>query len=341
VQGVELADRKSRLRGRTLRWALSVLGILIFGVILYNGGVEALGRVAQVNLWYLAWAFVAAASAAYVTSLRWGLIVEALEGSTGRSKLRYFYYVMMGKISSTFVSQYVGDYGVRPLALKASGATSMGRAVYSVLLDRFFDLMLSLLLLVPVSLYLAEVVSIEIFWMLVVVFLGGYWTVIAKNHHLVSGLLGVVATGVRGLGRRMTTGARLVDRVATTVDGARAGFEQVGSRCINLANVVTLCRYVAMAMRAYFVALALGLTIPFWLIFLAVGLVRFALLFAVAPGRLGVLEVGWYGVLALGGVPTTSIVPFLIGLRVYGLVFDAILVLAAHLAVSLRANRLG
>lgn len=85
--------------------------------------------------------------------------------------------------------------------------------------------------------------------------------------------------------------------------------------------------------------LALGLSIPFWLVFLAVGLVRSNLLFAIAPGRLGVLEVGWFGVLALGGVENAAIVPFLIGLRVYGLVFNAILALAAHLAVTLRGSK--
>jgi uncharacterized membrane protein YbhN (UPF0104 family) len=90
-----------------------------------------------------------------------------------------------------------------------------------------------------------------------------------------------------------------------------------------------------MALRAYFISLALNLPIPFWLTFLAVGLVRFTLLLAVAPARLGVLEVGWYGVLALGGMESSTIIPFLIGLRVYGLVFNAALALATHLAVTL------
>lgn len=328
-----------KLGGKTYRRVLSALGILIFAAILYYGGMEALRRVARVNLWYLVWAFVGAAMAALVTSLRWGLIVDALEGSSARSRLSYFYYVMMGKISSTFVSQYVGDYGVRPLALKASGATSMGRAFYSVLLDRVFDLMLSLLFLVPGSLYLAGVVSPQVFGVLVVVFVGGYWALMARNHHLVSDLMGLVASAARGLSRRIKVGQGLLDRVATMVEGARMGFEQVGRRCINAANLLTLGRYLAMAVRAYFIALALGLSIPFWLIFLAVGLVRFTLLFAIAPGRLGVLEVGWFGVLALGGVDSAAIVPFLIGLRVYGLVFNAILALAAHLAVTLRASK--
>ena len=339
MPGVDSQTAWGKLGSKTYRRILSALGVLIFGAILYYGGVEALRRVASVNLWYLACAFVGAGLAAVVTSLRWGLIVDALEGPSARSRLHYFYYVMMGKISSTFVSQYVGDYGVRPLALKASGATSMGRAFYSVLLDRVFDLMLSLLFLVPGSLYLAGVVSAEVFGVLVVVFVGGYWAVMARNHHLVADLLGMVAGVVRGLGRRTTVGKGLLDRVATIVEGARTGFEQVGRRCINAANLLTLCRYLAMAVRAYFVALALGLSIPFWLVFLAVGLVRFTLLFAIAPGRLGVLEVGWFGVLVLGGVDSAAIVPFLIGLRVYGLVFNAILALAAHLAVTLRANK--
>lgn len=123
--------------------------------------------------------------------------------------------------------------------------------------------------------------------------------------------------------------------MASVLEGARVGFQQVGRRCINAANVLTLGRYLAMAARACLVAVALDLSVPFWLIFLAVGLVRFTLLFAVAPGRLGVLEVGWYGVLALGGVGSATIIPFLIGLRVYSLVFNAVLALGAHVAVTL------
>lgn len=111
--------------GEIYRRILAVLGILTFGAIVCYGGVEALRQVAQVNPLYLVCAFIAAGLAAVVTSLRWGMIVDALEGRRAHTRLEYFYYVMMGKLSSTFVSQYVGDYGVRPLALRASGNTSM------------------------------------------------------------------------------------------------------------------------------------------------------------------------------------------------------------------------
>jgi uncharacterized protein (TIRG00374 family) len=325
----------ARFGGKTYRWILSALGVLIFGAILYFGGVEALRQVARVDLVYLACGFVAAGLAAFLTSVRWGLIVEALEGGTGRTRLQYFYYVMMGKMSSTFVSQYVGDYGVRPLALKASGDTSMGRAFYSVLLDRFFDLFLSLLFLVPGVLYLAGLITPEVLALLVIFFVVAYWATIARNHQVVSSLLASAAGVVHGLGSKAPVLRGALARVASTLEGAGTGFDQVGRRCMTSANLLTLGRYVAMAARAYFIALALNLSIPFWLAFLAVGLVRFTLLFAVAPGRLGVLEVGWYGVLALGGLATSTIIPFLIGLRIYGLVFNAVLALGAHVAVTL------
>jgi uncharacterized protein (TIRG00374 family) len=341
VQGVESQAGWGKLGGKVYRRIVSVLGVLIFGAILYYGGLEALRRVARIDLRYLACAFVGAALAAFVTSLRWGLIVDALEGSAAGSRLHYFYYVMMGKLSSTFVSQYVGDYGVRPLALKASGKTTVGRAVYSVFLDRLFDLILSLLFLVPGLLFLGRVVSAEVLSALILLSVGTYWVVSGRNRWLLPRLVGAAVDALRGRGTALPLVGPLIGKVVRTLDGASEGLEQVSEKCINSANVLTMFRYLGMAVRAYFVALALGLSIPFWLIFLAVGLVRFTLLFAVAPGRLGVLEVGWYGVLALGGVAASSIVPFLIGLRVYGLVFNAIMALAAHLAVSLRSNRAG
>ena len=328
-----------KLGGKTYRRILSIVGILIFLAILYYGGVEALRQVAQVNPLYLVCAFVTTGLAAFVTSVRWGLIVDALEGRAAATPLHYFYYVMMGKISSIFVSQYVGDYGVRPLALKASSDTSMGRALYSVLLDRFFDLILSLLFLVPGLLYLGGFISPQALALSVVLLVGGYWVLIARNHHAVSSLLGVAAGAANRASGKAPIVKGALGRVAPTLEGARAGFEQVGQKCITVANVLTLCRYLMMALRAYFITLALGLSIPFGLIFVAVGLVRFTLLFAVAPARLGVLEVGWYGVFALGGVDRSAIIPLLIGLRVYGLVFNAVLALATHLAVTLRPRK--
>jgi uncharacterized protein (TIRG00374 family) len=328
-----------KLSGKTYRRVLSILGVLIFGAILYYGGMEALRRLARVNLLYLGCAFVSAGLAAFVTSARWGLIVDSLEGSARRSRLQYFYYVMMGKISSTFVSQYVGDYGVRPLALKASGSASMGHAFYSVLLDRMFDLALSLLFLGPGLLYIGGLISPEVVMVLVLLLVGGYWVVSARNHHLLSDLMAVAVRALGGIGSSIPLLGGVFGKLASTLEGARAGFEEVGRRCITTANVLTLGRYLAMAMRAYFIAVALNLSIPFWLIFLAVGLVRFTLLLAVAPGRLGVLEVGWYGILALGGIQSSTIIPFLLGLRLYGLVFNAVLALVAHLAMMFGSGK--
>jgi uncharacterized protein (TIRG00374 family) len=325
-----------KLGSKTYGRILSILGIVVFLAILYYGGVEALRQVAQVDPLYLVCAFATTGLAALATSVRWGLIVDALEGHRAATPLHYFYYVMMGKISSTFVSQYVGDYGVRPLALKASSNTSMGRAVYSVLLDRFFDLILSLLFLVPGLLYLGGFVSPQTLALSVVLLLGGYWAVIARNHRAVSSLLGAAAAVTNRVSIRTPVLKGALGRVGSTLEGARAGFEQVGQKCMTAANVLTLFRYLLMVLRAYFLALALGLSIPIGLVFVAVGLVRFTLLLAVAPGRLGVLEVGWYGILAVGGVDTSAIIPLLIALRVYGLVFNAVLALATHLVVTLR-----
>jgi len=317
------------------RSILSILGILMFGAILYCGGVEALRQVAEADLFYLGCAFVAAGVGAFLTSVRWGLIVDSLEGRVVHSRLRYFYYVMMGKVSSLFVSQYVGDYAVRPLALTASSSTDFGTAFYSVLLDRLFDLVLSLLFLVPALLYLASIVSEEMMILLIAGVVAVYWLISARNHRILTDSLAAVIGAVERWKAKAPFMESTIERVVEMMEGGRKGLAEVGRKCITAANLLTFGRYLAMALRAYLICLALHLTIPFWVVFLAVGLVRFSLLLAVAPGRLGVLEVGWYGVLALGGVGSATIIPFLIGLRVYSLVFNAVLALGAHVAVTL------
>ncbi len=335
MQGVDSWGRMVKLSGKASKRILSILGILIFGAIVYYGGVEVLRQVAQVNLFYLGWAFVAAGSAAFLTSMRWGLIVNSLEGRVVGSRLHYFHYVMMGKISSLFVSQYLGDYGVRPLALRASGTTTLGRAFYSVLLDRLFDLILSLLLVLPTLLYLVKIISADVLMLLIVIVLGSYWAISARNYRVLADCLSAIIRAIRRGRERIPLVAKTIERGAQTLEGARKGLEDLGQRCITSANFLTFGRYLAMALRAYFISLALNLAMPFWVVFLSVGIVRFSLLFAVAPGRLGVLEVGWYGVLALAGMESSTIIPFLIGLRVYGFLFNAMLALLTHTAVIL------
>ena len=339
MQGVAEADRKNSLRRRSLRWALSVLGVLIFGAILYYGGVEALTVVARPNVLYLLYAFAFSASADVLTSLRWGGIVNALEGKVVQSRLSYLYYVMLGKLSSVFVSQYVGDYGARPLALRASSGTSLSKGFYSVLLDRLFDLILSLLFVVPAVLCFLNVVPPYLAVPVSLVVVAAYWTVGAKNYRLLTASLGGIVHVIKRRKVWRPVPANVTAKLVEVLLSAKKGLEHIGPRGILRANLLTFGRYTAMALRAYFISTALNLAIPFWMLFLGVGIVRFTLLFAVAPGRLGAPEVGWYGLLVLGGVESGAIIPFLIGLRVYGLVFNAILALAAHLAVTLRGNK--
>jgi len=341
VQGVERADRVGRVRGRTLRWALSVLGILIFGAILYYGGAEALTVVARANPLYLLCAFVVTLIAAVLTSLRWGEIVNALEDKVVQSRLSYLYYVMLGKMSSMFVSQYVGDYGARPLALKASSGTALGKGFYSVLLDRLFDLILSLLFVGPAVLCFLKLIPPHSVVPVSVVVAAVYWAASAKNYRLLTACLGGIVHVIERKRVWRPVPANLTARLVETLLGAKQGLEDIGPRGILGANLLTFGRYVAMALRAYFISSALDLALPFWVVFLGVGIVRFTLLFAVAPGRLGVLEVGWYGLLALAGLESSTVIPFLIGLRVYGFLFNAVLSLGTHLAVMVIPHRTG
>ena len=131
----------------------------------------------------------------------------------------------------------------------------------------------------------------------------------------------------------------LTQKLVETLLAAKQGLEDIGPRGILRANLLTFGRYVAMAVRAYLISVALNLSLPFWLVFVGLGIVRFTLVFAFAPGRLGAMEVGWYGLLALAGLDSSIVIPFLIGLRVYGFLFNAVLSLGTHLAVMAVPHR--
>ena len=73
--------------------------------------------------------------------------------------------------------------------------------------------------------------------------------------------------------------------------------------------------------RLVWIADALSLKIPWpWLV-LGLPIAQLSLLLTLTPGALGTFELGWYGVLALGGVKSETILAFLIGRRLYTAAF--------------------
>lgn len=312
-----------------------VAGILVFGVVLYWGGADALKRVVGANPVYLGCVFTATGLITFLGSLRWGVIVNSMEGRKVCSRRYFYYYQIVGKAVGLFASRNVGDLGARPLAMKMSGSLPLGKALYSSFVDKMFDFWLLFLLVIPVLLYLSKLVALNVYLALLLIFVTlGSIVGASKYESLLNFFLRLVETSMRRIATLPVLGGIVSKRILKRLEHVRGRFGGE-NKIAAQAQLLTLLKYVFMIFRAYGISMALNLNIPLGAMFVAMPIVQASALLSVTLGGLGIQELGWYGALALAGVENSRIVVFLIGQRAY--VFLSILILAvlSHTTVLL------
>lgn len=323
------ADRARQKRNRILSWIINLAGILIFGLILYLGGVQAWQQILEGD-----WRYVLAALAAtilwnLVAAYRWSLIATEVVGRR-ICPYRYFYtYQMIGMLIGQVVPITVGMLGGRPAALSLSQEVSLRRSALSVFLDKLFDLILALLLVVPVALHLVGWIERPLAFGIMGSLVVGGILALAWYYERAIQLLGRLGsrlaqplTGVPVIGRR------LISRLPKQLD--RLSSETfLRNRLAVQCFLLTLVLYGLLSARLFFIGQALRLDIPWYLLAMGVAVTQLALVFSVTPGSMGFLEGGWAAVLSVSGLTLEQFATFVIGRRAYVLVFTLIGTLSA------------
>ncbi len=319
-------------RNRVLSWGINLAGLLVLVLILYLGGVEAWRQILGGDWRYVLAAFAVTLLWNLVAACRWALITTQVMGAADRCPYRYYFtYHMIGMVTGQVVPVSVGMLGGRPAALSLSRGGSVRRALLSVLLDKLFDLLLALLLVVPVAFYLVG-------WLDLAPALGAMGGLVAVGAVLLGWqyerairLVGRVASRLaRPLTHVPVIGRKLVRRLPQQLDRL-AGETFLPNRPAVQAFLLTLVMYGLLAARLYYISQALRLDIPWHLLLMGVCVTQLTLVFSVTPGSLGFLEGGWGAVLSLGGVALDQFTVFVLGRRAYVLVFtlvDALLAFA-------------
>jgi len=311
-------------RNRILSWLINLAGLLIFGLILYLGGVEAWQQILDGDWRYVLAALAVTLAWNVVATYRWSLLANQLFGYEVCAFRYYFTYQMIGMIIGQVVPITVGMLGGRPVALSLSQQVSLKRSALSVVLDKLFDLILALLLSVPVALYLIGWIERP----LAFGFMGGVVLVtvllIAWQYERVFQLVGRVGAQLaRPLARVPVIGRRLSQRLPQQLDRL-SGDALVHNSTAVQAFLLTLVMYALLSARLFFIGQALQLDIPWYLLTMGVAITQLAVIFAITPGSLGFLEGGWAAVLGLAGLSLDQFTTFVIGRRAYVLVFTLI-----------------
>jgi uncharacterized protein (TIRG00374 family) len=324
------AERSQQKKRKLLAWIINLAGVLVFALILYLGGVEVWQQILQSDLRYVLAGLVATLLWNLIAAYRWHLIADAVtEGNPGGSFRYYFTYHMIGMTTGQLVPIGVGLLGGRAAALSLSGAVSPRRAVLSVVLDKFFDLILAVLLVIPIACYLVH-------WMSLPVALGSMGAVVIIGAVLIGWqyegtmrwLARMASRLSRPLARLPVVGQRLMSRLPQQMERLTTESFVTNRKALRLFGL-TLILYTLLCVRLILLTEALRLEIPWYLLVMGVAVTQLTLIFAITPGSLGFLEGGWAAVFALGGQTLDEFTVFVIGRRAFVLVYTLICTLLA------------
>jgi len=103
------------------------------------------------------------------------------------------------------------------------------------------------------------------------------------------------------------------------LDQLQSLLPDAGTAVITLAWTVLL--NLLLTLTYVLIARALRITIPFALMLAVFPIVQLSLIIAIAPGGLGIFDLGWLGLLVLGGQPQADATTFTVAQRAYITVF--------------------
>lgn len=315
---------------RVVAWAINLAGLLSLALILYLGGLRAWDQILKSD-----WALMLAALAVtllwnLVATYRWAMIADRVIEFPSPCPFRYYFtYHMLGMLLGQVVPITVGMLGGRPVALSLSRQVPLGRSGLSVFIDKFFDLVLAVLLVVPTAFFLVDWISLPLaLGMMVVLVILATGLTAWRYEWAIKSAVTFGSRLARPLGHLPKIGPRLAKRLPRQIE--RLGeVSFVPNALATRSFLLTLVMYALLAARLVFMAEAFHLTIPWYLLAMSVCVTQLALIFAVTPGSLGFLEGGWAAVFALGGVPMEQFTVFVIGRRVFFLIFTALMTLLA------------
>jgi uncharacterized membrane protein YbhN (UPF0104 family) len=183
---------------------------------------------------------------------------------------------------------------------------------------------MALLVAIPAVLFLAGWVdltpvlgSIGVLLILALILLGWQYEALVQRFGRTASRLAQPLARVPVFGRRLVR--RLPDQLERLATGSF-----VPNGLAVRAFFLTVVMYSLLSIRLFFIAQALRLDIPWYLLALGASVAQLALIFSVTPGSLGFLEGGWAAVLGLGGLSQVQFLTFVIGRRAFVLVFTLI-----------------
>jgi uncharacterized protein (TIRG00374 family) len=310
------------MKGMVNRRILWVVAAILMATFLYWGRND-LHRVLDLDPWLVGVCFACTAGIAITSAVKWKVSLRSLGESGATHFGSLLYYFMCGRAVGLVFPMDASDFGVRTMSLKFNHSVSIGRASYSVYLDRTFDLVIAGVFLVPSILFvsgaIAPMTGIILF---AITFTGGlvffmfFKREAAQVLSVIFQFLFKAVCKIPWIGKRVEFEAER--------EMLEAGSYKALAPALYALSAV---KFVFTAMRFIAIAAAMGMKTGGTQLFLFVPTAQFAALFALTPAGLGIQDWSWSGLLYKIGAEKQMIVPFLVSLRL--VISLSIIVLAA------------
>lgn len=260
-----------------------------------------------------------------ISTIKWRVILRELLDVEPPGTLHLFRSMSLALGLGYLVPQDMAALGIRTWAITSTKAAGTGRSALSVVLDRAFDLLIVLILVVPSSLHLSGALTTPTALSLAAAMMLSGGVMLALWGHQAGHAL------IRTYGRaRQAILARggLLSRLPLAAPPADPNLRPV--------SVVTLyglssIRFAIVVIRLLLVAWMFDLPIPVELLILGAPLAQITLVVALVPAGLGIYELGWAGVLLTGDIAARDILIFVAGLRILGVASLLVLVATTYL----------
>lgn len=319
-----MINKRTRAIGQ---WGLVAVSILI---LFYFGDVSELSRLSAVHWPSILFVFLTTGGSILIHNLRWTSIVKEMVNPLTDSKIdffQFFRWLLNSYALGTLIPSDVSLAGVRTLYMNRTQILSLPAGLFSVLFDRFFDLIVLFALVLPSVLFVVKVVNaIEALSLLGLILAAIFFLILWKKGEGLDALIRIYRSGMEWLLRLPALGKWIGGKW-------KEGSEQTSFRGGSIHQLMgwSLLKYLLLALRFYFTGQAFGVEFSFLQGFFFIPFIQLVTMFNLTPGGLGLVEMSSYGALVVMGVPESKIMVFVIGQRVLASFFTIGLALMNHL----------
>ncbi len=307
---------------------LLFIGFTLFGFFVYLNGVDNFCKLGCIEIVALGCSLIATIGITGSVAYRWGILANAVAGHRTASWLDYYHYVIISRILSFIFPKDVSDIVGRSVLLKRTQNLNYTYSGVSVILDRWFDLLLSLTLLCATIPYWIGIVSVTVgigLMFISVVVMGGLLFYSYKP--FLNGLLKIIEICFLLLNRLPWFKQHHFKPYS---------FSNIDRELFIWAYLISLIKFSCTVGRFILYTKVLNLSISPALIILGTPLGQLAFLFAFTPGGLGIFEAGWYIILSFGKIVPEIAISFVVGQRILTVTFIGVLALISQILYIIR-----